>query len=235
MAHKHLGKTVRAGCLAVAVAAGAAAPAQAAVYTGNWDPGYGEPFPNLGWKGSATFFIPDACLSLASSWVGNNDACSGGGMKVLDATLSFYDIVTDPSGTGPAAQTFSFVDPGTALVYEMYVGANNQLQGVSTGFFAPVQASTAAAQAIAGSAYFHLAFLKESSPASTPSVQLYHTDSFSNPLCLFPMPGQAACAGGFGAQKAVLEIAPAIPEPSTYALMLGGLAMLAAVARRRRR
>jgi hypothetical protein len=62
-------------------------------------------------------------------------------------------------------------------------------------------------------------------------VQLYHTDIFTNPVCLFT--GQ--CAGGFGAEKAVLEITPAIPEPSTYALMLGGLAALAAAVRRRRR
>jgi hypothetical protein len=226
MAYKQFGKTVRAGCLAAAAAACAAVPAQAAVYTGNWDPGYGSPFPNLGWKGKATFFIPDACLSLASTWVANVNACSGGGMKVLDATLSFYDIVTDS-----AAQSFSFVDPGTPLVYEMFVGATNQLEGVSTAFFAPVTASTPAASALAGSAYFHLAFLKESSPAGTPSVQLYHTDIFTNPVCLFT----GSCKGGFGAEKAVLEITPAIPEPSTYALMLGGLAALAAAVRRRRR
>jgi len=227
------GKVIRAAAGAAAAAVMAASPAQAAVYTGNWDPGYGSPFPNLGWKGTATFFIPDACLSLTASWVGNNNACSGGGMKVLDATLSFYDIVADPLGTGPAAQTFAFVDPGTPLVYEMYVGANNQLQGVSTAFFSPVLPSTPQALAIAGngSAYFHLAFLKEASPAGTPSVQLYHTDIFTNPVCLFT--GQ--CTGGFGSEKAVLEITPAIPEPSTYALMLGGLAALAAAVRRRRR
>lgn len=225
------GKVIRAAAGAAAAAVMAASPVQAAVYTGNWDPGYGNPFPNLGWKGSATFFIPDACLSFTSSWVGNNDACSGGGMKVLEATLSFYDIVADPLGTGPVAQSFSFVDPGTPLVYEMYVGANNKLQGVSTAFFSPVQASTPAAQALAGTAYFHLMFGKATSPAGTPSVELYHTDIFTNPTCLFTR----QCTGGFGAEKAVLEITPAIPEPSTYALMLGGLAALAAAVRRRRR
>ena len=233
MVQQRVGQGFRSVLLAAVAAAGAAAPAQAAVYTGTWDPAYGAAFPDLGWKGKATFFIPDACLALTSTWVANNAACSGNAMKVLDAQLSFYDLTTDPSGTGTPAQTFSFVDPNTPLVYEMFVGANNQLQGVSTAFFAPVAPSTPEALAIAGngSAFFHLAFLKEVSPANTPSVQLYHTDIFTNPVCLFL--GQ--CKGGVGAEKAILEIAPAIPEPSTYALMLGGLAALAAVARRRRR
>ena len=39
--------------------------AQAAVYSGNWDPAYGGMFPNLGWKASATFDAPASCLGQA--------------------------------------------------------------------------------------------------------------------------------------------------------------------------
>jgi len=66
-------------CAAAALSSGAA---QAAIYSGNWDPAYGASFAGLGWKGTATFFIPDTCLA-SSGWIANTDGCAGGEMKVL--------------------------------------------------------------------------------------------------------------------------------------------------------
>ena len=46
-------KRVRAASVGAAIAAlgalAGAGSAQAAVYTGNWDPAYGAPFASLGW------------------------------------------------------------------------------------------------------------------------------------------------------------------------------------------
>ena len=88
-------------CAAAAISGGAA---QAAIYTGNWDPAYGASFEGLGWKGTASFFIPDACLA-SSGWIANTDACAGGGMQVLGANVSFYNIA-DPMATPVETLTF---------------------------------------------------------------------------------------------------------------------------------
>lgn len=66
-----------------------ALPAQAAFVQGDWDPPYGVPFPNLGWRGSATIDVPLACLGLSGTVV--NDTLSCPLMTVVDATVEFYD------------------------------------------------------------------------------------------------------------------------------------------------
>jgi hypothetical protein len=149
-------------------------------------------------------------------------------MDVLDASLSFYDLSTDPTGTGTPAETFT-LDPGVT-VYQMFVDGG-ALKGVSTDFFLPVAPSTPAAQSIAGggSTFFHLRFVKQVSPDGTPSVQLVHTDGYQDPICVF----EGSCDGGVGQVKAVLELT-LVPEPQTYALMLAGLAAVGFAARRRR-
>ena len=45
---------------------GSIGSAQAAIYTGNWDPAYGGIFPELGWKASAIFDVPDACAAIGT-------------------------------------------------------------------------------------------------------------------------------------------------------------------------
>jgi hypothetical protein len=83
---------LRSTLAALAVVAGSvAAPAQAAQYVGQWDPAFGAIFPQLGWRGEATFFVPDACLSI-NGIVFNGDACSGGGMQLLGAKVEFYKL-----------------------------------------------------------------------------------------------------------------------------------------------
>src|SRR4029453_15640182 len=50
--------------LTVAATLGSVGTAQAALYTGKWDPAYGAIFPNLGWEASAVFDVPAPCLAL---------------------------------------------------------------------------------------------------------------------------------------------------------------------------
>jgi len=78
---------MRGLALATACAAG---PSQAAVYTGVWDPTYGAPFGNLGWRGSAHFSVPASCEPSGTADVDNTTAC-GGAAVVTDARVEFYD------------------------------------------------------------------------------------------------------------------------------------------------
>lgn len=71
-----------------------ALPAQAVYYTGVWDPDYGAPFTNLGWRGTAEFFVPDFCKPTGTVDVGNVAQCDGLA-AVQAATVQFYDT-TDP-------------------------------------------------------------------------------------------------------------------------------------------
>ena len=194
-------------CAAAAISSGAA---QAAIYSGNWDPAYGASFEGLGWKGTASFFIPDACLA-SSGWIANTDACAGGGMQVLGANVSFYNI-GDPLAMPVETLTF---DPNV-LVYKMHVGGN-QLDGVSTDCLGPVQAFSSLAGG--GVNYFDLKFLE----AVTNNVQLFHTVGHTDPICAYTgVPAGCGISETSPTMTLTLVTAP-IPEPETYALYIAGL------------
>lgn len=201
----------------VAAVLGGAGPARAAIYTGNWDPLYGPAFPSLGWEGSATFFIPDACLS-GSGWIANTDACAGGEMKVLSAEVDVYNA-SDPSRAVVEGLDF---DPNV-LVYKMRVD-DNQLTGVSTDFLGPVPAFASIAGG--GAYYFDLKFFE----AVTENVQLFHTIGHTDPICAYTGTPEGC---GFSATRPTMVLT-AVPEPSTFALCLGGLVIGWRVRRRRR-
>ena len=99
--------------------------AQAIQYTGAWDPSFGSAFPDLGWRGEATFFVPDACLS-QSGWVFNFDSCSSSGMQLVSAEVEFYKF-SDPTNT-TFQETLSF-DVSSPFVLAMKLD-NGLLTGV---------------------------------------------------------------------------------------------------------
>ncbi len=88
-------KTKQCAAAALAIAAlTCATSANAIVYRGAWDPAFGAAFPDLGWNGVASFYVPDACLALSGT-VLNSDPCSSGGMSILSADVGFYKL-SDP-------------------------------------------------------------------------------------------------------------------------------------------
>ena len=110
----------------VLLAATYVTPASAVVVVGKWDPAFGSAFPDLGWSGEATFFVPDACLG-ESGLVFNFEPCSNNGMKILSADVEFYKL-SDP--TNPAFQeTLAFHTP-SSLVISMDI-ENGVLAGLS--------------------------------------------------------------------------------------------------------
>ena len=106
---------------------GGTGSAQAAIYTGNWDPAYGGIFPDLGWSASAVFDVPNACLALGN---GTNIPISGAcaGFDVLSAQVDFYDIAA------PSTILDTFTLDTDVIVTGINIGGG-QLTGVDTGFF----------------------------------------------------------------------------------------------------
>lgn len=68
-----------------------AGTANAAYVVGNWDPPFGAPFPNLGWRGTIKILVPDDCLQLGAGSHANPAACSAP-LTVARATVQFYDV-----------------------------------------------------------------------------------------------------------------------------------------------
>lgn len=99
-----------AGRRLLAAALGAAAltlalPTQAAIVVGTFDPPFGPLIPNLGFRGSVTVSVPDACFALPAGYIGNDNLCSLGAMSVLSATVDLYNINTPLL---PTLQTLNF-------------------------------------------------------------------------------------------------------------------------------
>lgn len=67
---------LRAAALLVASSLALIQPAQAVIVTGNWDPEFGAPFGDLGWKGSVTFSMPDAWSAPSTGTVVHSNAGS---------------------------------------------------------------------------------------------------------------------------------------------------------------
>lgn len=87
---RSLGPALRRAACLLAASAALCGPAQAAFVQGDWDPPFGEPFPQLGWRGSASFEVPAACLVLSGTVLNTGGACPT--ISLLSAEVEFYDI-----------------------------------------------------------------------------------------------------------------------------------------------
>ena len=229
MLNKRAGTALVGVAVFVAAMLGGTQSARAAVYRGSWDPAYGTAFPDLGWKGTATFFIPDACL-VGTGAVANLDPCSSGGMKLLSANVYLYDATHDLLGLN-ILETLTFLPPNP-YINSVYV-TNNVLTWVNSRLSDPVVASASIA---GGGAYaFDLQFL----PSTTNSVRLFHEPKGMDPTCAFDIPGvtypDPRC--GYNDQSAANQptmTLTLVPEPATVALVFAGLGAVGLTTRRRR-
>jgi len=212
-------RSVLSAVLLGAAATLGAGPAQAAIYTGNWDPAYGSIFPNLGWSASAVFDVPNACLALGNAAnVPISGSCAG--FNVLSAQVDFYNIAN------PSTILESFSLDTDVIVNGINI-AGGQLSGIDTGFFDYFVPTLS----IAGSGQYSFSLILFGGNLA----QLIYADPLAtSPGCAFlPVPG-ASC--GISQTAAIGEFSTApIPEPETYALLLAGLGAVGFAARRRRR
>ncbi len=122
--------------------------AQATYVVGTWDPVYGTPFANLGWRGSATVQANPSCLALPGIVPNNGIACPP--MTVINATVEFYDIST-PLIT---AETLDFTN--AVNLTSLSVVAGNQSDGFAMAANGVVQSAGALATYFGLHAYFAL-------------------------------------------------------------------------------
>jgi hypothetical protein len=238
---------VRRALLAAAIAAGAiTGPAQAAIVVGSFDPAFGAAIPNLGFRGTVTAFVPDACFAQPAGAILDTDPCSNGGMAVLTTSVDFYNVNT------PGQPGFAALNPAPAFPPGGVVGVvtgfdgvsqQNELLGIDTGTtysqwisvdLADPGPTASAADDVAFSSSMRLRFYADplSSPPS-PGAPAYAAvlEACANletgPFCVESNP----------AATVFQRRATAVPEPASAALVAAALAavLAAALVRRRRR
>ena len=136
----------------VAVSLGAAGSANATFVVGDWDPAYGSPFTNLGWRGTTTTSVTASCLALGPvGFVANSLACP---MSLVSATVEFY-AVNDLSPVPATVQTLNFT--GLMSVSGIQLDAvTGNLDGVILSLSTPVAGTTALSLVGAQQASFRL-------------------------------------------------------------------------------
>ena len=210
--------------------------AGAAVFVGTFDPSFGGNLRDLGFRGQATFFVPDACLG-TSGFVSNANPCSIGAMSMTAATVDLYRFDPIPLASPPLTLASATFAPPAASLFDVLLSYNSltgqtSLLGVNTDVIGPRGVSVVDG---AGPIYIGDIWLQFFQPQ-----QIFN---FASDFQAAVAPGSPAGAYLFacdprGSGCAQIQSLPAqvtfvqIPEPATWGLVLAALAGSALVRRR---
>jgi hypothetical protein len=220
-----------------------AGQARAASYVGEWDPAFGSDFPGLGWRGSAIFEIPDACLATDGIKINNAGCASNFALKMISAEVEFYDL-SDPGKA--TIDTLSFTQPSLALWMQVTGG---ELSGVVGAFgtfdSSSIQLITAQGYQGAG-ATFGLGFVESPFGSGDYYAQMGWSQKRTATDCTMVQGTYFSyydhCSKGLselirdpnrGPFLRFTQLGLEVPEPGSLALLLPAVGMLAVLRRRR--
>ena len=211
-----LRKVLTAAAVCATLTVAAVGPAHATYVVGSWDPAYGVPFTNLGWRGTSTSDIPADCLALGNVGTVLNNGLSCPLMSVVSAQVEFYDL-TDITQT-----TVDTLDFGTAVaVSSIFLDTETgALRGLGLRSLNSVLSTTPLARpgGTGVQAYFSLELVTLTSGDSRARLHwgpTSSTESGSNDEARYP---------------ASVDVR-VVPEPGSLALALAAFAALAAFSR----
>lgn len=241
---------------AAALVFGGAGSAHAIIYTGSWDPLFGPTLEFLSFSGTASIYIPDACIARGpnstSAFISNFSTCTqspaagSDPMRLVSAQVTLTDIrLGGPSETldfisgfnYTMAQLASFV-LGVYIEFDVGGSDDGALVGASTQYIG-AKAGTIGASMTDGTAAndFYLRFGPGSLPAppsgfgaldgGDPSA-IYRT---ANILAI----AQGANGPAGGTASNLAQVTFVVPEPGSLALVIGALGALGAGSMLRRK
>ena len=215
--------------LAGAAALSLSAPAQAAIYTGTFDPAFGGNFSGLGWRGGVTFEVADACVALGTANSFDNAECQSA-VTVLSAIVELYEDPADTQTPDVLNLSSLFSIFGVDLVAGEVVSVDGSM--FIGNWVAP--AGSLVAPVVTGYANYRYGLEMGNGEAI---LRAYSTNVSNNVDQLFgncPWDGDyAICNSATNPKVTFTRVPTQVPEPGS--LLLAGAALAAAAAVRRRR